>query len=82
MLKGIKKATNSNIAVAISGIAGPDGGSKNKPVGTVFIGVLNEEKIIINKYTFNGDRGFIQEQSARVAIEMILQSEPEFFEFF
>jgi len=82
MLKGIKEQTNSNISVAISGIAGPDGGTKDKPVGTVYIGIMNEDKIKVKKFNFNGDRGFIQEQAARSAIEMILYSEPEFFEFF
>jgi len=82
MLKGIKAKTNSNIAVATSGIAGPTGGSDEKPVGTVYIGVMNEDKIEVKRFNFNGDRGFIQEQAARSAIEMVLYSEPDFFNFF
>jgi len=82
MLLGIKQKANANVAVAISGIAGPDGGSEEKPVGTVYIGVINEDKIDIKRFHFNGDRGFIQEQAARTALEMVIYSEPDFFNFF
>ena len=82
MLDGIQKASGADIAIAISGIAGPTGGTDEKPVGTVYIGVKNGEKKEIKKYLFNGDRSFIQEQSARTALEMLIFSEPEFFEFF
>jgi len=82
MLIGIKQKANSNIAVAISGIAGPTGGSEEKPVGTVYIGVMNEDKIEVKRFHFKGDRGFIQEQAARSAIEMVIYSEPDFFNFF
>ncbi len=82
MLSGVKRVANSNISVAISGIAGPTGGSEEKSVGTVYIGVQNEDSIVVKRFNFNGDRGFIQEQSARAAIEMILYSESEFFNFF
>ena len=82
MLIGIQKAANSNISVAISGVAGPTGEVEGKPVGTVYVGVKNDETITIKRFNFTGDRGFIQEQSARAAIEMILYSEDEFFNFF
>ena len=82
MLIGIKEKSNANITVAISGIAGPTGGSEEKPVGTLFIGVMNEDNINIKKFHFKGDRGFIQEQAARSAIEMVIYSEPDFFNFF
>ena len=82
MLDGIQKVANSSIAVAISGIAGPTGGSEEKPVGTVFIGILNGDKKNIQEFHFEGDRTFIRELSARTAIEMIIESEDGFFEFF
>ena len=82
MLDGIQKAAEASIAVAISGIAGPTGGSEEKPVGTVYIGVLNGESKVIEKYHFEGDRTFIQELAARTALEMIIDSEKGFFEFF
>ncbi len=82
MLDGIQKQTNCDIAVAVSGIAGPTGGSEEKPVGTVFIGVKNGDKKVIKKFFFDGDRINIQEQSARSALEMVLYSEEDFFTFF
>jgi len=82
MLDGIQKASNSNIAVAVSGIAGPSGATENKNVGTVYIGIKNGETKEIIEFNFQGDRNFIQEQAVRRAIEMILFSEKEFFEFF
>ena len=82
MLLGIKQKANSDIAVAISGIAGPTGGTEEKPVGTVYIGVMNEDKIDIKKFQFNGDRRFIQELAARSAIEMIIYSEEDIFDNF
>jgi len=82
MLLGIEKKANADIAVAISGIAGPSGATENKDVGTVFIGVKNKEQTTIQEHHFCGDRNFIQEQAARKAIEMILYLEKDFFEFF
>jgi len=82
MLDGIENASSSSISIAISGIAGPTGGSAKKPVGTVFIGIKNGDKKKIKECHFNGDRSFIQEQSARKALEMLIQLEPDFFDFF
>lgn len=82
MLDGIKRTADASIAVAISGIAGPTGGSEDKPVGTVYIGILNEKQKSVKKFLFEGDRTFIQELAARTALEMIIDSEKDFFEFF
>jgi len=82
MLIGIKEASNCNVAIAVSGIAGPTGGTEEKPVGTVYIGIKNDDLIMTKKFNFKGDRSFIQEQSARAALEMLIYSEPDFFDFF
>jgi|AAUQ01.1.fsa_nt_gi nicotinamide-nucleotide amidase len=71
MLNGALKLANSNYAVAISGIAGPSGGSRDKPVGTVFIGVKGEERVVIKRFLFNGDRVFIQNQAVDSAILLL-----------
>ena len=73
MLDGITKITNSNLAVAISGIAGPDGGTKDKPVGTVFIGVKNGKTVLIEKLSLQGDRIHIQKSTAWNAIRLLLE---------
>ena len=72
MLIGVLKKFDANFAIAISGIAGPNGGTKNKPVGTVIIGISDENNHkIVNIYTFKGSREDIQIQAAKVALKEI-----------
>jgi nicotinamide-nucleotide amidase len=71
MLDGIQKMAKSNYAIAVSGIAGPTGGTKLKPVGTVYIGILTLEDKKIFHCFFNGSRKEIQEQSTVFAIKKL-----------
>jgi len=74
MLDGAIKKFNANYAIAISGIAGPTGGTENKPVGTVVIGVSddkNEKDIKI--YHFKGDRKMVQVRASKTSFEKILK---------
>ncbi len=71
MLKGIKKMADSDYAIAVSGIAGPTGGTEYKPVGTVYIGVLTPKDIFVTKYLFLGDRDEVQQQATNIAIEIL-----------
>ena len=52
MLEGLLKATGTTYGIAVSGIAGPDGGTPEKPVGTVWIAVGSKEHIIAKRFTF------------------------------
>ena len=74
MLNGVINKFDANFATAISGIAGPNGGTKNKPIGTVVIGVgdSNNHKII-NVYNFIGSREDIQIQAAKVSLKEIFK---------
>jgi len=74
MLEGIIKLTNADGAIAISGIAGPSGGTKEKPVGTVYIGVKYLDKIIIKHYLFNGSREEIQQEATNKAIKLFFKN--------
>jgi len=74
MLDGIKQMASSDYAVAVSGIAGPDGATEFKPVGTVYIGVLTPKGSIVNLYNFTGDRDEVQKEATRVAIENLLKA--------
>ncbi|WP_163325981.1 competence/damage-inducible protein A [Draconibacterium mangrovi] len=56
MVEGVKRVMNADYAVATTGIAGPTGGTEEKPVGTVWIAVSGPEKTLVKKYTFVGDQ--------------------------
>lgn len=71
MIDGAINTFKSDIAVAVSGVAGPTGGSEEKPVGTVFIGVGNKEKKVVRKYQFTKDREKNIQFSAVVALVML-----------
>jgi len=73
MVHGILKLTEANYAIAVSGIAGPGGGSKEKPVGTVFIGTGCKDIVDVKEYHFKGSRKHIREKSAQVAVGQLLE---------
>ncbi|NEW60785.1 CinA family protein [Sulfurovum sp. bin170] len=71
MLKGIAKLANADYTIAVSGIAGPTGGTDEKPVGTVYIGILNQTNIIIERHLFKGERESVQLQATDTAIALL-----------
>jgi len=72
MASGVRKKLKSDLGVAITGIAGPSGGSEEKPVGTVFIGVSVKDTVFVKKFLFKGDRKKIRKLAAGAALEMVL----------
>jgi len=74
MLKGCEVLFHTDIAVAITGIAGPSGGSPDKPVGTVYIGVRCKGNNIIQRFNFLGDRSDIRNRAVEQAIKMIKEN--------
>ncbi len=74
MLDGVIKFANANGAIAISGIAGPDGGTEDKPIGTVYIGIKYLNKTIVNRYYFNGNREEVQKEATKRAIELFFKN--------
>ena len=73
MLKGIIQMAKADYAVAISGIAGPTGGSKDKPVGTVYIGLYTPKTQKVFKCLFKGNRQEIQKLSTSFAIKKLAE---------
>ena len=71
MAKGARERANTQVGVAITGIAGPDGGSEQKPVGTVFIAVSSPLGDAVRVHRFMGTRGTVRERAAQTALDML-----------
>lgn len=71
MLQGVIKKYGTDCAIAISGIAGPEGGTVDKPVGTIYIGVIVNEKKVIQRYQFEKNRIRNIERAAMAALNML-----------
>lgn len=74
MAMGGVLATDSDVCVAITGLAGPDGGTDEKPVGLVYIACYMKDKVWVEHYQFKGNRGKIREQSVVKALDLLRRS--------
>lgn len=71
MAEGVRKVAHTNIGISITGIAGPGGGSEDKPVGLVYIGLSSPPETKAEKFVFSGDRSIIRESSTTAALNIL-----------
>jgi PncC family amidohydrolase len=71
MADGVRRIFNADIGLSTTGIAGPGGGSKAKPVGLVYVGLAGGDKTITAEYKFEGTRHAIKMQAAETALAML-----------
>ncbi len=71
MAAGVMRAAQSDVAVGITGIAGPDGGTSDKPVGLVFVAICGAAGTRVRRNHFPGGRELVRQQSTQVALEML-----------
>jgi len=74
MVKGIARLTKADICVSITGIAGPTGGTKDKPVGTVYIAIKERNKIKTSHFIFSGNRNSVRKKTVKKVGELILSA--------
>lgn len=73
MAAGARKALDTDIAVSVTGLAGPGGDEFGNPVGTVFIGYADEQGALARHFLFEGDRETVRRQAIRKALDLILE---------
>lgn len=74
MAIGIRERSNVNIGISTTGIAGPTGGTKEKPVGLVYIGIADSKHVNVKKFLFSGNRVQNKESTCNAALEMLLNT--------
>ena len=71
MAEGIAKRASADIGIATTGIAGPGGGTAEKPVGLVYIGLYYKGNVNAFRYVFNGDRNNVRNRATVTALDLV-----------
>lgn len=73
MAEGARKVLEADVAVSVTGLAGPSGDEYGNPVGTVFIGYSDERNTAVRRFLFEGGREDVRSQTIQAALELVLQ---------
>ena len=73
MVSGVRRLMKADIAVSVTGLAGPGGDEFGNAVGTVFIGYEDHQRSVVNRYRFEGSREEVRAQTVEAAFDLILQ---------
>ena len=74
MAAGARKVLFADVAVSVTGLAGPGGDEYGNPVGTVYIGYEDEKRSLVKKYLFEGDREAVRNQTIEAALKTVLEN--------
>ena len=73
MAIGARNAMSADIAVSVTGLAGPDGDDRGNPVGTVFVGYADQTRVCSREFRFSGDRDSVRNQAIDAALHLVLR---------
>lgn len=73
MALGVRSRLDTDMAVSVTGLAGPNGDGSDKPVGTVYIGYCDEQKVRVEEFHFSGNREEVRQQAIVAALDIILE---------
>jgi len=76
MAAGARARFGASLAASITGVAGPDGGSEEKPIGLTYVGLATAAGVDVRRYQFAGDRAGNREAAARAALEWLVEAAP------
>ena len=74
MARGVVAAAGAHCGISVTGVAGPDGGTVEKPVGTVWVGIALPSGTTSRQYNFTGNRDEVREQAVKAAMELFLEA--------
>lgn len=74
MAQNVRKILRTDLGIGITGIAGPTGGTRTKPVGLVFIAVASKQKALAHQFIFKGSRSAIKAQASQKAMELLIKN--------
>ena len=74
MARGVRELLKADVAVSVTGLAGPDGDEFGHEVGTVFIGYSDEKTLLVREFHFSGDREAVRTQTIESALQLILET--------